>query len=320
MADASLSLSESVRSDDHAKFADFIISCKNGDSEGAVEFLRQVVLTIDPSGLKPALSRKKQRTDTPVKTDPTPASIITETALDLSYHVGDEVDAKPATTLLLIPNKTAVIAAVIGKSGSQISHIQKSSGAKVQVEKTENKSVEYVEVTITGTVSTNDTAQAMIMQKVVSAVQAKDMPAETTAYNNMLVVPNQAVRYLIGKGGSTIKELQSASGAHVQFEAEKGMKPGAAGRQVTIQASTELSKNRCTYLIIRKIAEDAKVDINWVPKKESRTMAPSLPSSSEQNPGLAGLDYNPFHGILPPQQNMLQNYLPQQQMSALSNK
>ncbi|KAK3267915.1 hypothetical protein CYMTET_23554 [Cymbomonas tetramitiformis] len=316
-------VTEFITSDNFTAFADFVNTCKNGDTEESVKFLRQVVLTIDPNGLKPSLPRKKQRVATPVKAEAAAECVVEP--LDFSYHAGDEVDSKPATLLLLIPNKSAVIAAVIGKSGANIAQTQKASGANVQVDKSENKSADHVEVKITGTVSSNDMAQAMIMQKIVSATQGKDTP-EPAPQHTLLVVPNQAVGFLIGKGGAVIKELQLNSGAHIQFENEKDTKPGAAGRQVTIQSASEAIRNKCAYLVSRKLAEDAKVDVNWVQKKETR-MPQATGVSSEQLMGLSQpFDYNAFlgnsgGGMVQPQQNMYQDYFPpaMPQMPSLPN-
>eukprot|EP00854_Cymbomonas_tetramitiformis_P017147 gene17147-20390_t len=271
-------VTEFITSDNFTAFADFVNTCKNGDTEESVKFLRQVVLTIDPNGLKPSLPRKKQRVATPVKAEAAAECVVEP--LDFSYHAGDEVDSKPATLLLLIPNKSAVIAAVIGKSGANIAQTQKASGANVQVDKSENKSADHVE----------------------------------------------AVGFLIGKGGAVIKELQLNSGAHIQFENEKDTKPGAAGRQVTIQSASEAIRNKCAYLVSRKLAEDAKVDVNWVQKKETR-MPQATGVSSEQLMGLSQpFDYNAFlgnsgGGMVQPQQNMYQDYFPpaMPQMPSLPN-
>jgi hypothetical protein len=42
----------------------------------------------------------------------------------------------------------------------------------------------------------------------------------------------QAVRLLIGKGGSIINELQATSHAHIQFQNESETAPGSFGRTV----------------------------------------------------------------------------------------
>lgn len=165
----------------------------------------------------------------------------------------------------------------------------------------------------------------MIMQKIVSAIQWKETP-EPAPQHTLLVVPNQAVGFLIGKGGAVIKELQTNSGAHIQFENEKDTKPGAAGRQVTIESPSEASRNKFVYLVSRKLAEDAKVDVNWVQKKEMR-MPQATGVSSEQLMGLSQpFDYNAFlgnpgGGMVQPQQNMYQNYFPpaMPQMPSLAN-
>merc|ERR1719424_2163840 len=54
-----------------------------------------------------------------------------------------------------------------------------------------------------------------------------------------VMVPNDRVGLVIGRGGETIKYIQSASGCHVQVQKEHEMLPGQVQRKVTLKGSPE---------------------------------------------------------------------------------
>jgi len=62
----------------------------------------------------------------------------------------------------------------------------------------------------------------------------------------------QIVCHLIGKGGSVISKIEEESGAHVQFQQESEMEPGALGRILEI-AGVGTSQSNALYLFCRKV-------------------------------------------------------------------
>merc|ERR1712232_658861 len=78
-----------------------------------------------------------------------------------------------------------------------------------------------------------------------------------------MVVPNEIVRHLIGKGGANINKLQRESGARIQVEPEASMFPGNVGRTVNIHG-TMACRCMAQYLISRQIVEDRNVKAEWL--------------------------------------------------------
>jgi hypothetical protein len=75
-------------------------------------------------------------------------------------------------------------------------------------------------------------------------------------------VPNEIVRHLIGKSGANINRVQHESGARIQVEPESSMMSGALGRTIIFQGAAR-SRTFAQYLILRQIAEDRNVHVEW---------------------------------------------------------
>uniref|UniRef100_A0A7S0N5T6 K Homology domain-containing protein n=1 Tax=Pyramimonas obovata TaxID=1411642 RepID=A0A7S0N5T6_9CHLO len=255
--------SHTVASGQVADVANFFLSCKNGDSDAAVSFLRNVLSYINPHNTDDDQPRKKQRSEATPAELSEPARETTKEALVLDYFENDEMDQKPGTVVMLVPNRQHLLGAIIGKSGTNMNYVQQQSGSRVQLEKKENAASPTMEITITGTVATNNVAVSLLFDKVIQHLKSRDQTSDPFASSLKLIVPNQTVRHLIGKQGNVINALQSTSQAHIQFQNESEMPYGALGRTVTITAPEQSSIQKAEYLISRRMADDSKYDPSW---------------------------------------------------------
>mmetsp|Transcript_37788 Transcript_37788/g.52474 ORF Transcript_37788/g.52474 Transcript_37788/m.52474 type:complete len:471 (+) Transcript_37788:130-1542(+) len=291
---------QSVESNDFNEAANFVLLCKGGNASLAAEFLSQALSVVQPNSNDRGGSRKKARVDH--DTNGEQIAEPTFESLDFSYVCGDELDLKLSTTVVLVPTRGQLLGAIIGKGGSYISHIQSATGSKVQIEKKEQHSVNNTHITITGTVKNNNAAVALIMNKVFFHMKLKGESSDPTASSIKIIVPNPMVRHLIGKGGSVINHLQSTASAHIQFQNEKEMAYGSAGREVIIKGGETTNLCKAEYLLSRKMVEENNYDPNW----GSSVLRSSNSSSSHSQGAGGGMG---SYGNAPPQ-------LPQQNSGA----
>ncbi|KAL5230690.1 hypothetical protein ABZP36_029466 [Zizania latifolia] len=124
-----------------------------------------------------------------------------------------------------VPNNK--VGVLIGKSGETIRNLQMNSGAKIQITKdaevdanAPTRSVELV-----GTLESIDKAEQLI-KKVIAEADAGGSPAliargfgsgQPGSEQFEILVPDNKVGLIIGKGGETIKSLQTRSGARIQL-------------------------------------------------------------------------------------------------------
>ncbi|KAG8637621.1 far upstream element-binding protein 2 [Manihot esculenta] len=142
------------------------------------------------------------------------------------------------------------VGVVIGKGGETIKHIQLQSGAKIQITKDQDADPHSLtrDVELMGTSEQISRAEELINDVITEAdaggsalsaehgLNTKQSGAEQFA----MKVPNDKVGLLIGKGGETIKYMQSRSGARMQI-IPLHLPPGdtMAERTVYLNGSTE---------------------------------------------------------------------------------
>lgn len=103
-------------------------------------------------------------------------------------------------------NAGAKMAAVIGRGGATIKFIGAQSGARIDTSRDEGDST----VTISGTPEQVAAAKALVLQ----AISGVDITAEAT---QTVEIGAQGVPLVIGTGGTTIKMLQSSTGARIDI-------------------------------------------------------------------------------------------------------
>eukprot|EP01018_Ginkgo_biloba_P024934 Gb_31122 [translate_table: standard] len=124
-----------------------------------------------------------------------------------------------------VPN--AKVGLIIGKGGETIKYLQHQSGAKIQVardaESDPSLSFRYVE--LTGTSEQISRAEQLVKDVIAEADAGGSSTFAAHGFGSVqsggeqiqMQVPNNKVGLIIGKGGETIKNLQSRSGARVQL-------------------------------------------------------------------------------------------------------
>lgn len=157
-----------------------------------------------------------------------------------------------------IPNNK--VGVLIGKAGETIRVLQHNSGAKIQItrdfEANPNSSSRPVE--LLGTLESINKAEQLI-KDVIAEAEAGGSPAlvargfgnaQSGSEQHEMQVPNEKVGWIIGKGGETIKNLQTRSGARIQLipqhlpdgESPKERIVRVTGHKKQIEAAKEMIK------------------------------------------------------------------------------
>ncbi|XP_062192982.1 uncharacterized protein LOC133896403 [Phragmites australis] len=165
-------------------------------------------------------------TDSLVGSDEKPIESTPEAAAEAPQQEGDASSAAQETSRKIeVPNSK--VGVLIGKAGETIRNLQTSSGAKIQITKDVDvdsnaltRSVELV-----GTLESIDKAEQLI-KSVIAEAEAGGSPAliargfgsgQSGSEQFEMTVPDNKVGLIIGKGGETIKSLQTRSGARIQL-------------------------------------------------------------------------------------------------------
>ncbi|KAL1198492.1 Protein BTR1 [Cardamine amara subsp. amara] len=174
-----------------------------------------------------------------------------------------EVDDTQSTTRMInVP--TSKVGVLIGKGGETIRYLQFNSGAKIQIlkdsEADPNSALRPVE--IIGNVSCIKNAEKLINAVIAEAgaggspaLVARGHPATHamgTPKQIEIKVPNDKVGLIIGRGGETIKNMQTRSGARIQVlipqhpEGDDGLKERTvriSGDKRQIDIATDMIKD-----------------------------------------------------------------------------
>ena len=258
----------SVSSSDVEGIAHFFLSACNGQNQTAVALLNAV---LEKLGGKVAQGKSSSAAK----------------HFDGFRLFDDEFDSAISTLVLKVPGKPHIIGHVIGKGGSEISKIEAETGSTVKIDSQSKMAPGSCErrICIIGTVSGNMLAQKRVMQKITEKLLLEGVTHDTLK----VVVPNKAVRHIIGKGGSNIAKLQNDSGAVIQVAPESQALPSDMGRCIVIQGE-ESSRSVAQYLISRQVAQDQSIDADWASKDASQA------SVKQQQSAWAAQDH--LHAIL----------------------
>ncbi|KAK9109961.1 hypothetical protein Sjap_018021 [Stephania japonica] len=148
---------------------------------------------------------------------------------DFSSGQQEQVESEDQTTMrkMEVPNNK--VGVLIGKAGETIRLLQFSSGAKIQITR-DSEADSYSStrsVEIIGTLESINKAEKLI-KDVIAEAEAGGSPslvakgfgsaqASGPSEQIQIQVPNEKVGLIIGKGGETIKSLQTRSGARIQL-------------------------------------------------------------------------------------------------------
>ncbi|XP_010276486.1 PREDICTED: far upstream element-binding protein 2-like [Nelumbo nucifera] len=176
-----------------------------------------------------------------------------------------------------IPN--GKVGVIIGKGGETIKYLQLQSGARIQVTKDAEADPysQTRDVELMGTAEQISRAEQLIKDVIAETDAGGSGPSaihglssvQPGAEQFMMKVPNNKVALIIGKGGETIKNMQSRSGARIQV-VPLHLPPGdtSTERSVYINGTTEQ-------------IESAKVLINEI-ISDNRVKNPSMSGSYSQ--------------------------------------
>ncbi|KAH9620843.1 hypothetical protein KSS87_011825 [Heliosperma pusillum] len=131
----------------------------------------------------------------------------------------------PSSMKISIPN--AKVGVIIGRGGDMIKNLQSRSGARIQITRDNDADPCALtrDVELMGTPDQIARAQHLITETIAEADAASSGPSanrpglpplQSGAQQFVIKVPNDKVALVIGKGGETIKTMQSTSGARIQ--------------------------------------------------------------------------------------------------------
>ena len=147
------------------------------------------------------------------------ASALMKRSAD-STGMGVEGGAAKMHFRLLLPNKQT--GTVIGKGGANIKSIREASGCQVQISENVQGATDRL-ITIIGDSSVINTAVARLLAIIDEDPQAS-MIVDTSTPERTLrcVLNNNEAGRIIGKGGATIKQIRTESGAQLRMDPESG--------------------------------------------------------------------------------------------------
>nr|CAB3481873.1 unnamed protein product [Digitaria exilis] len=163
---------------------------------------------------------------TVVASEEKPLELAPEAAAEAPPQEGDAADALQETSRKIeVPNSK--VGVLIGKAGETIRNLQTSSGAKIQITKDVDADSNALtrSVELVGTLASVDKAEQLI-KSVIAEAEAGGSPAliargfgsgQSGSEQFEMTVPDNKVGLIIGKGGETIKGLQTKSGARIQL-------------------------------------------------------------------------------------------------------
>lgn len=160
--------------------------------------------------------------------------------LSSNIQVGSAAHTFSGSKKIEIPNGR--VGVIIGKAGDTIKNLQIQSGARIQVTRDadHDPSLPNRIVELMGNQEQIAKAEQLITEVLAEADAggpgsvSRRLPGASGSEPFVLKVPNNKVGLVIGKGGETIKNIQSRSGARVQV-IPLHLPPGDAPMERTVQ-------------------------------------------------------------------------------------
>ena len=234
------------------------------------EALREQILQSDTGDVLPSSlydpsiepTQKQQRVDD----DPTPAAdIITQTILVDNERVG----------------------LVIGRGGETIKQLQLETNCHISIEKQPNSDGKRI-VTLSGTPQQIQTAEQAIHYRMQGGrpggpiqhnTQHQSSPNQYSSPRNnisddrseVISVPNDAVGILIGKGGETIRSMQSGSGANIQIQKDVDRDRSTDQRLITLNGTPQ-QRDAAKQLIDMNITQYLQKNGSFTPIAQHQQM------------------------------------------------
>ncbi|GAB4837958.1 hypothetical protein Ancab_027486 [Ancistrocladus abbreviatus] len=153
---------------------------------------------------------------------PPPPPPITQ--FPVSVQTGHYNGFQGTSKKILIPN--AKVGVIIGRGGDMIKNLQLRSGARIQITRDADADPNSLtrDVELMGTSEQISRAEELINEVIAETDAANSASSGNRSISTMqagaelfvMKVPNDRVALVIGKGGETIKNMQSKSGARIQ--------------------------------------------------------------------------------------------------------
>lgn len=174
----------------------------------------------------------------------------------------------PESRKMEIPNPK--VGLVIGKGGETIKYLQQQSGARIQItrDSEHNPHVPFRMVELMGTSEQIGRAEQLIKDVIAEADAAgtnfvapnyAHAPQNTVGEQININVPNNKVGLIIGRGGETIRSLQSRTGARIQLVPLPGppdFNPGAITERMITLIGTKQQIDAASELVKEIISEN----------------------------------------------------------------
>ncbi|KGN52662.1 far upstream element-binding protein 1 [Cucumis sativus] len=183
---------------------------------------------------------------------------------DISNAEQDQPSSESETTTYKMEVPNSKVGVLIGKAGDTIRYLQYNSGAKIQImrdaEADPNRLTRPVE--IIGTSENIKKAEELI-NAVIAEADAGGSPSLiargltsshsiATAEQIQLQVPNEKVGLIIGRGGETIKSLQTRSGARIQL-IPQNLPEGDESKERTIRVTGDKKQIEIATDMIKEV-------------------------------------------------------------------
>ncbi|XAR55693.1 hypothetical protein NMG60_11035861 [Bertholletia excelsa] len=178
------------------------------------------------------------------------------------------VDQQPASETQTVSRKMEVpnnkVGVLIGKAGDTIKFLQINSGAKIQITRDADADPHSTTrpVELIGTLENISKAEKLI-KDVIAEADAGGSPslvargfstiqAAGAAEQILIQVPNEKVGVIIGKGGETIKNLQTRSGARIQLIPQH-LPEGDQSKERTVRVSGDKKQIEVAREMIKEV-------------------------------------------------------------------
>ncbi|KAJ6798433.1 far upstream element-binding protein 1-like isoform X1 [Iris pallida] len=257
---------------------------------------------------------------------------------DTIPSVGQEA---PTSRKIEVPNNK--VGVLIGKAGETIRNLQRNSGAQIQITRDAqadpNSSTRPVE--LVGTLEQINKAERLI-KDVIAEAEAGGSPALIAQGHGAtpggsevheIQVPNEKVGMIIGKGGETIKTLQTSTGARIQLIPQH-LPEGDVSKERTVRVTGNRQQIESAKEMIKEVMNKVPVRPSPLSGGHSRGYRPhgpgpvpqwgtrGPPPAQNQPQPTTGYDYQQ-RGMYPPQPTQYpQSYgggYQQQQLAPRSN-
>ncbi|KAF9611416.1 hypothetical protein IFM89_032085 [Coptis chinensis] len=297
----------------------------------SIELVKQKVqayvsrLVSDAETKRPRLDDSTTTATTPQLSTLSDAKKLTENTQSGPYpymtQASSNYASQGSSKKIDIPN--GKVGVIIGRAGDTIKSLQLQSGARIQVDKdTEVDPYSQIRgVQLFGTPEQISRAEQLIKDVIAESDAGGPGSSAARGFNSVpeggehfiLKVPNNKVAMVIGKGGETIKSMQSKSGARIQVIPLR-LPPGdtSTERNVHIdgtQEQIEFAKQLVNEVISENRVRNPPVGnnqmqqayyppANWVPPVQSSTPQPGY---GYTQPGTYPAPPPAYYGSYPPQ-------------------